>query len=223
MTTKKPVLTIGNRAYSSWSLRGWLAVEHVDLDVDIVRLPMDTPEFERRIGHHSPSRRVPALKLGDETIWDSLAIIETLAERFPAANLWPTDAADRAHARSVAAEMHASFTTLRTQLPFNCRASGRRVDIGAALAADIRRVVEIWQTCLARSAAPGPWLFGPFTGADAMYAPVASRFSTYGIELTDDAAAYVRTVLAAPAMRAWTVAAAAEPEIIEAEEVGVVD
>jgi glutathione S-transferase len=220
-------LIIGNRNYSSWSLRAWLVAARCGVPLEVVRLPLDTPEFAARVHALSPSGRVPALQMDGVQVWDSLAIAETLAERFPAAGLWPADAAARAEARAISAEMHAGFGALRRELPMNIRAR-RRVDVSAAAAADIARVCGIWASCRARFAAEGPWLFGAWSIADAMYAPVVTRFVTYGVgeagdEGTADApvAAYIRTTCAEPLLAAWSALAREEIEVVEADEAGV--
>lgn len=220
-------LIIGNRNYSSWSLRAWLVAARCGMPLEVVRLPLDTPEFAARVHALSPSGRVPALQLDGFQVWDSLAIAETLAERFPAAGLWPADAAARAEARAISAEMHAGFGALRRELPMNIRAR-RRVDVSAAAAADIARVCGIWASCRARFAAEGPWLFGAWSIADAMYAPVVTRFVTYGVgEAGDDGtadapvAAYIRTTCAEPLLAAWSALAREESEVVEADEAGV--
>ena len=210
-------LAIGNRTYSSWSMRGWLAVARSGLECDIVRLPMDTPEFEVRIGQHSPTRQVPVLHHDGRVIWDSLAIIEYCSEQGRC--LWPADTSHRALARCVSAEMHAGFPTIRSTLPFNCRATGRRVAGSAELAAEVERVVRIWTQCR-EQAAGGPWLFGEFSGADAMYAPVALRFRTYGVELPAIASDYAATVANDAIVGEWVALAREETEVIEAEERG---
>jgi glutathione S-transferase len=220
-------LIIGNRNYSSWSLRAWLVAARCGVPLEVVRLPLDTPEFAARVHALSPSGRVPALQLDGLQVWDSLAIAETLAERFPAAGLWPADAAARAEARAISAEMHAGFGALRRELPMNIRAR-RRVDVSAAAATDIARVCGIWASCRARFPAKGPWLFGAWSIADAMYAPVVTRFVTYGVgeagdEGTADApvAAYIRTTCAEPLLAAWSALAREESEVVEADEAGV--
>ncbi len=213
-------LVIGNRSYSSWSLRGWLAVAGSGLECDIIRIPLDTPEFEARIGEYSPTRQVPVLCHAGRVIWDSLAIIEYCSEQ--GTSLWPADPSRRALARCVSAEMHAGFATIRSTLPFNCRATGRRVRGSAELAAEVERVVRIWTQCR-EQAAEGPWLFGGFSGADAMFAPVALRFRTYGVELPAVASDYASVVANDERIQAWVALAREEPEVIEVEEVGLVE
>ena len=161
---------------------------------------------------------MPVLKLGEETIWDSLAIAETAAERWPDRRLWPQDGARRAHARAISAEMHSGFAALREQMPMNCRAMGRQVTLTGELTSDIDRVIAIWSDC--RHRYRGDWLFGDFSIADAMYAPVALRLRTYGIELPESAAYYPQRLLQSAAMQEWLAAAEVEVEIIEQAEVG---
>lgn len=214
-----PLLVIGNKNYSSWSLRGWLALRKAGVDFEEQRLPLDTPEFSRDICTLSPSRRVPALHDGDLCIWDSLAIGEYANERWAGGGLLPQDRAERARARAFMAEMHAGFSALRARMPMNCRAEGRRVAIDEKLQADIDRIFAIWSECLERSG--GPWLFGKFSLADAAYVPVALRFCSYGVQGPAPVQAYVATVLADPDVAAWVQAGRAEKEVVEADEAGI--
>ena len=212
-------LVCGNRNYSSWSLRAWLCLRRAGYDPDTVVLPMDTPEFSARIADLSPSRRVPVLWLGDECVWDSLAIAETVNERLAAGRLWPEEARRRAFGRCMAAEMHSSFAALRAELPMNCRARGRTVAISEAAARDIERVCSLWEAARAM-AAPGPWLLGAWSIADAMFAPVVLRFRGYQVTLPPVATSYVETWLADADLQAWIDAAQQEPWRIDHEEVG---
>jgi glutathione S-transferase len=214
------LIVIGNRNYSSWSLRGWLALKKSGAVFTVKRLAIDTPEFHREIGRYSPTRRVPALHHDGLVVWDSLAIAEYANETFAGGALWPADAAARAQARAASAEMHAGFPALRAQMPMNCRATGRSVPATAELRVDIERVRTIWHACRERFAAAGPWLFGRFSIADAMYAPVASRFRTYGVVLDGIEAAYATQLLGDADVRSWFAAAAVEREVISAEEIG---
>ena len=183
------------------------------------RVALDTESTSHDIGEFSAAGRVPVLKLGDETIWDSLAIAETVAERWPDKQLWPADPAARAHARSISAEMHSGFEVLRECMPMNCRAMGRQVSLPDELTDDIDRVIHIWSDCHKRYG--GPWLFGEqFSIADAMYAPVALRFRTYGINLPESALVYAHRLLESSAMQDWLVAAETEIDVIDREEVG---
>ncbi len=211
-------LILGNKAYSSWSLRGWLMVKLTGAAFDEVVVPLDRPETKTAIRAHSPSGRVPALKAEGLAVWDTLAIAEYLHERFPEAGLWPEDPAARAHARSIAAEMHAGFPALRARLPMDLKRAppgpGAGFAVDGTLAGEIARIVAIWSDCRARAEA-GDFLFGRFGAADAFYAPVATRFVTYGIALEGAAADYRDALLARPDLREWTAAAKAEPWIIE--------
>jgi glutathione S-transferase len=208
-------LVIGDKNFSSWSLRPWLAMKAAGIPFAEEHVRLRQKETKQAILRHSPAGKVPALKSGGEVVWDSLAILEFLAERHPDKYLWPEDPAARAAARSISAEMHAGFATLRNDMPMDLLARLPSPPIGEALASDIRRVVAIWKDARARFGSGGPYLFGAFTNADAMYAPVATRFRTYGVDLAafgDDgtASAYAGAILAMPAMAAWTEGAEAE-------------
>ena len=216
-------ITLGNKNYSSWSLRAWLVLQQTGADFDEQVIPLRRPDSKARIRAVSPSGRVPLLRVRAGrrrwAIWDSLAIAEYLAERFPEAGLWPEEPGARATARAVAAEMHAGFGALRTFMPMDfCRrhdAFGAKVRQASDVAADIERIVEIWDDCRTRfGRKEGDFLFGGFGAADAAFAPVASRFATYGVPLSGAAAAYRDAVLAWPPMRAWRRAAKAEPWVI---------
>jgi len=211
-------LTMGNKNYSSWSLRPWILMKHLGLAFAEQVLPLDTPEFARDIVKYSPTGRVPILRHGELLVWDSLAICEYVCELAGAG--WPRDGAARAVARSVCAEMHSGFGALRTQWPMNARARDRKTPDDAARSADIARIGEIWSQCRARFGESGPWLFGAYCVADAMYAPVVLRFHTYGAALDGASAAYAATVLADPHLQSWLEAARAEPWTIEASEIG---
>ena len=185
-----------------------------------IRLPLDTPEFDEQVRRYSPSGRVPVLLIDGKPVWDSLAIAETLNERFPQAGLWPDDAEARALARSISAEMHSGFEALREAMPMNCRAMGRRVTLPDAVAKDIDRVFEIWADCRRRFGDGGGWLFNRFSIADAMYAPVVLRFRTYGINLPDAACHYPARLLQSEAMQNWLAACESEVEVLEQDEKG---
>lgn len=216
----KPVLFIGNKNYSSWSLRAWLLLSEAGIAFDEERIPLDTPEFAGRISRISPAGRVPVLMLDGEPVWDSLAIAETVAERWPEKHLWPADLRARAHARSISAEMHSGFVALRDAMPMNCRAMGRKVPLTDELDADIRRALAIWADCAARYGSEHGWLFGTFSVADAMYAPLVLRFRTYGVEVPQAAGAFPARVLESRAMQAWLAAAESEVEVVEKDEKG---
>ncbi len=216
----RPKLVIGNKNYSSWSLRSWLLLAESGIDFDEVRLALDTEDFAAEIDQHSPAGRVPVLELDGEKIWDSLAIAETVAERWPEKNLWPTDAKLRARARSLAAEMHSGFFALRDAMPMNCRAMGRKVALPQALTDDIDRVFDIWSACQKAQSTDGDWLFGRFGIVDTMYAPVVLRFRTYGINLPESASRYPQRLLQSEKLQNWLADAESELEVIEHDEVG---
>lgn len=211
-------LVIGNKNYSSWSLRPWLLMREAGIEFRERRIALDVPSTKDEIASVSPAGRVPVLIHGDTHVWDSLAIAETLAELYPDRHLWPKDEDARAHARSLSAEMHSGFSALRNEMPMNCRAMGRKVPLGEDLTKDIDRVIDIWVDCHKRYG--GDWLFGEFSIADAMYAPVALRFRTYGINLPESAMNYPRRLLASEAMQEWLLDAESETEVIEADEKG---
>lgn len=202
-------LFIGTRAWSSWSLRPWLALKATGAPFKETLIELRTPQSKAEFLKHSPAGKVPILKVDGFAIWDSLAICEYLAEAFPAAKLWPADPIARARARSVSAEMHAGFTPLRQAMSMDINARHPTPAMTPELAADIKRIQEMWNECRRDfgTKAEGPYLFGGFTIADAMYAPVATRFVTYGITLDPGARAYVDTIMAMPAVREWARAA----------------
>ena len=210
-------LVIGNKNTSSWSLRPWLALRHARLPFSELNINLRDPDAKAQILRHSPSGKVPALLMDGRAIWDTLAILEFLAETHPEAGLWPKPPEARALARSVSAEMHSSFQALRQVCPMDFLARTPRSELPDDVAADARRIVTLWQDCRRGFGAGGPFLFGRFSAADAMYAPVASRFRTYLPDLAphgDDgtAQAYVETLFALPEMAAWKQGAKAETE-----------
>jgi len=212
-------LVIGNKNYSSWSLRAWIALRHLGLEFDEVLLRLDTPETREHLERYGPSGRVPVLRADLLTVWDSQAICELAAE--VTGRGWPREREVRAVARAVSAEMHSGFATLRSLWPMNARARNRRTAMTAALAADVERIDELWNDCRHRFGAGGPWLFGAdYTIADAMYAPVVLRFNTYGARVSDTARWYMATVLEDPLLQEWITAARAEPWTIDSDEVG---
>src|SRR5262245_8065634 len=201
-------LLIGNKNTSTWSLRSWLAMTHAGIAFSEINVDLRAPDAKAQILRHSPSGKVPALVTDGGVIWDSLAILEFLADAHPDAQLWPTAAGARAFARSVSAEMHSGFQALRDHCPMDFLARAPRAGLPEQVAADVRRGVAVWQDCRRRHGKGGPFLVGRFSAADAMYAPVASRFRTYLPDLApygDDglAQAYVETLFALPAMSAW--------------------
>jgi glutathione S-transferase len=211
-------LVIGNKNYSSWSLRPWLAMRQAGLPFREVRIPLYTPESKAQIRSYSPSGKVPCLVDGALAVWDSLAICEYLAERHPQAKLWPADPHARAVARSISAEMHSGFQNLRSNMSMNCRkrfpGMGRTVEV----AGEIERVQRSWGEAREKHSAGGPFLFGAFTIADAMYAPVVLRFRTYAVQLNPVCREYADAILALPAMQQWLADAEAETEVIAAFE-----
>ena len=215
MTVK---LIIGNKNYSSWSLRAWFLLHEAGIEFDETRIVLDQGDTAKLIAQFTSAGRVPVLILDDVTVWDTLAIAETAAERWPDKQLWPADASARAHARSISAEMHSGFENLRTMMPMNCRAMGRKVALPDELTEEIDRVISIWSDCNHRYG--GEWLFGTFSIADAMFAPVVLRFRTYGINLPDSAKVYANRVLESMAMQEWLAAAETEIEVIEHDEIG---
>ena len=207
---QKMKLIIGDRNYSSWSLRPWLAARQAGLPFEEVCIPLRTAGSKANIYQHSPSGKVPCLIHDDTLVWDSLAICEYLAELVPA--LWPTDHTVRAEARSVSAEMHSGFAALRQGMGMDIRASKPFDGRTSAVGADIARIVAIWESCRSRFAVGGDFLFGEFSIADAMFAPVVWRFLTHAVDLPPASQAWVETMLALPAMREWQAAALAEAE-----------
>ena len=212
-------LYIGNKNYSSWSLRGWLMLKESGLAFDEVLIPLDQSNTKTELLRLSPSGRVPALKHGELTVWDSLAIGEYLAEICPDKQLWPADPATRAVARSISAEMHSGFAPLRDHCPMNIRSSFPNRGVTPEVQSDINRITALWRE-QRRKLAPeaGPFLFGHFTVTDAMFAPVVSRFRTYRIDLDELCQAYADAVWALPSYKAWQEAAGHEPMIIESAE-----
>jgi len=207
-------LVIGNKNYSSWSMRPWVAMAAFGIPFEEVRVSLDRPETSSLIAKYSSAGKVPVLIAGETTIWDSLAICEYLAEQFPDKGMWPHDVAARAIARSICAEMHSGFTGLRTAMWMNIRANFPGKGRTPAAQADIARVCEIWEDCLARSG-PHQFLFGDFSIADAYYAPVVMRFRTYGVWLPPAVQAYVDRVVAHPAVARWINEAMQENDRIE--------
>jgi len=210
---------LGNKNYSSWSLRPWLALKHTTLAFDEVVIPLYQPSSRETALKYSPSGRLPALHHGAITVWESLAICEYLAETFPNFELWPMDPAARTRARSVSTEMATGFQALRAHLPMNVRSSFPGRDVAPEVQADINRMMALWRDCRTRfGGKQGDFLFGRFTIADAMFAPVVTRFRTYRIDLEREADAYCERIMALPAMQEWVSAAKNEPMIVEAFE-----
>jgi len=215
-------VVIGNKNYSSWSMRGWLMARIAGIEFEEVVIPLDLPETQPAIRKHSPSGRVPVLLHRGLAIWESLAIAEYLNDLKPEAGLWPSSAAARAHARAISAEMHAGFAELRNNMPMNIRASYPGKGMTPGVRADIERITGLWRDCRKRFAGAfqkdDGFLFGTFGAADAMYAPVVTRLRTYGVKVDSDGDAYCNAVLAHPAVKEWIDAAKHEPWLISAYE-----
>lgn len=203
-------LFIGNKCFSSWSLRPWVAMKYIGMDFTETLVRLRTPESAANLAKVSPTGQVPVLKHDGRIVWETLAILEYLADLKPEAELWPTDLGARALARSVATEMHSGFREVRYGWPMNLRRPKSHKPLDADGEKQRARIETIWRQCREQYGQGGPFLFGHFTAADAMYAPVVTRFDTYGGELAPDTRAYVDAVLATPAMREWYAGAAAE-------------
>lgn len=206
-------LVIGNKRYSSWSLRAWLTLKQTGKPFREIRLPLFTPEFEKKIKKYSPGGKVPCLIDGKTAVWESLAICEYVAEHFPAARLWPKESGARAYGRSIANEMHAGFPELRKNLPMDCTSKITKI-IPNEAAEDIARVTAIWREARKKYGKGGPFLLGRFSVADAMYAPVVTRFATYGVKVDPVSQKYMDAILALPATREWIAAAKSETETV---------
>lgn len=211
-------LIIGNKNYSSWSLRPWIALKVKGIPFNEKVIPLYEPGSREEILKYSPAGKVPVLIDGDEHVWESLAILEHLAERFPEAHLWPQDARARSHARVVATEMHAGFMALRRDCTMNMWLPPKPRPLSDEVKADVARIEALWGECRARYGQGGPFLFGDFTAADAMYAPVVSRFHTYGIPVGATSRAYMEAMMALPAWAAWYDAAMKETWIMRHNE-----
>ena len=209
-------LVIGNKNYSSWSMRPWLALRANNIPFEEVFIALYTGEADKqRILSFSRSGKVPILVDGDVAVWDSLAIVEYVAERFPEKRLWPEHPAHRAHARAISAEMHSGFAALRNECGMNLHRPVRAIELSDEARANVARIQEIWAECRARYGQSGPFLFGSFCAADAMFAPVVHRFRTFAIAVSKDTQAYMDTMMALPAFAEWTKAGLAETIVIE--------
>ncbi|BAY24363.1 glutathione S-transferase domain protein [Calothrix sp. NIES-2100] len=211
-------LVIGNKNYSSWSLRPWLALKQFGVEFEEICIPLYTPETASKIQQYSPSKKVPVLLHNHQSIWDSLAICEYLAEEFPDMDWWSEDKINRALARSISAEMHSGFQNLRQNMPMNCRAKLPGKGLTPEVQKDIDRITSIWQQFRSKFAADGDMLFGKFTIADAMFAPVVLRFVTYDVQLDSISRKYVETILELPAIQEWIQAAKTETEVLSQYE-----
>ena len=212
-------LIIGNKNYSSWSFRPWIAMKVAGIAFDETVISLNAPDFKAQVSPHSGTGKVPVLIDGGVKVWESLAILEHLADRFPDAGLWPSDSAARAHARTVSSEMHAGFLPLRRACPMNLWRPVKRRDLSDDATTNVRRIDALWADCRERFGAGGPFLFGAFGAADAMYAPVVSRFHTYDVAVGPAARAYMAAVMALPAWAEWTAAALQEPWVLPEDEV----
>jgi glutathione S-transferase len=214
-------LVIANKNYSSWSMRPWIAMKAAGIAFDEVLIPFGSPlgneEFKQRLAAYTPAGMVPVLIDGDTHIWETLAIIEYLAEAFPDRRLWPADGKARTQARVLASEMHAGFAALRRECPMNIRRPVWARELSAAALANVARIEAMWGECRARHG--GPFLFGKFCAADAMYAPVVTRLHTYGIKVDRDTLGYMEAVMALPAFAEWRAGALAESAIVAEDEI----
>jgi len=207
-------LVIGNKNYSSWSMRPWIGLKAAGIPFDEEVISLYVDGSKEQILKHSPGGKVPVLIEGDVHVWESLAILEYAADKFPNAGLWPSDLTARAHARAISTEMHAGFAALREECGMNLWRPPAKKALSAAALADVARVQEIWTGCRERFGQGGPFLFGRFTSADAMYAPVVARFATYAIDVNATAAAYMRAMTSLAAWQEWRRAALRETWVI---------
>ena len=212
-------LIIGNKNYSSWSLRPWYLLKQFDVAFNEIRVPLFTEQTPAQLSPYFSNNKVPVLKDGELLVWDTLAIMEYVNERYLDGKAWPDDAAARAWARSYSAEMHASFAALRNALPMNCRKHFPQYPLTKDVQKDVVRISALWAASRERYGDSGPWLFGSYSIADAMFAPVVLRFSGYDVALDEMAQAYVKHVLKQPAIIEWVEAGKQETEIIEEDEV----
>ncbi|NNF76941.1 MAG: glutathione S-transferase family protein [Rhizobiales bacterium] len=210
-------LIIANKNYSSWSFRPWLAMKAAGIEFRETVVPFDEPNHNKHFLEFSPSKKVPVLQHGDLTLWESLAIMEYVADLHPDCNLWPDDVVQRGTARAVSHEMHGGFGALRAECPMNMRRKIAAIPVSEAVRADVARIETIWATCL--EASGGPFLFGEFTNADAMYGPVVNRFEVYELSAARHVETYSQTMKSLPAWQEWSEASKAEPWTVEEEEV----
>ena len=215
----KSLLIIGNKNYSSWSLRAWLMLKHAGEDFEEIRVPLHVPGYQLKLSYFSPAGKVPAYRDGELTVWDSLSIAEYLYESYP--TLWPADKVKRAIARSISAEMHSGFMAMRKAMPMNIRGRGRHITTSPELEADITRIKSIWRDLRMQNEADGAWLFGEYSIADAMFAPVVFRFLTYGVNEQGVVENYMKTVMDDPFMQEWVRASELEQEVLVNNEVGI--
>mgnify|MGYP001828822935 CR=1 FL=1 len=212
-------LIIGNKNYSSWSLRPWLLLKHFDIPFEEVRIPLFTDGFEVTLAQYTDAGKVPVLHDAGLVVWDSLAICEYISEQYLDGQGWPNDPTPRAEARSASAEMHSSFTRIREHMPMNCRAR-HEIDFSTEVSSEIKRVDALWQSLREKYRSRGDWLCGGFSIADCMYAPMASRFHSYRPALSTSSQAYVQSLIDHPQMQLWYSQATSEKEVIPPYEVG---
>jgi glutathione S-transferase len=204
-------LVLANKAYSSWSMRPWMVLKHFGIPFEEIVVPMNRPETRAEMLQHAPSGKSPSLHDGSVSVWDSLAIIEYVAESYPVFPIWPRGTEARAYARSLAAEMHSGFMALRRECPMNIRRPRRAIKVSEEALADVQRIDEAFVDARGRFGGAGAFLFGEFSAADAMFAPVVNRFDTYDLPVSDTTRAYMAAMKALPAWREWERDAFAEP------------
>jgi glutathione S-transferase len=211
-------LVIANKAYSSWSLRPWILLAHFKIPFEEIVVPLDLPDTRKRILKHAPTAKCPSLHDGPISVWESLAIVEYIAEKYPDKAIWPKAKAARAHARSLSSEMHAGFQALRQHCPTNFRRPVRKIELTEAVEADVARIEEAWAHTRRTYGKAGPFLFGRFSAADAMFAPVVNRLHVYDVKVKKATRDYMNAVMALPAWKAWINDAEAEEWRIEKYE-----
>ena len=214
-------LVIGNKNYSSWSLRAWLLLSAYDIPFEEVEIKLFTEHTRKELQEYTQAGKVPVLHDEDVIVWDSLAICEYVSEKYLGGQGWPSGPSERAQARSYSAEMHSGFFAIREKMPMNCRANNRQIDIDDKLEKEISRIDQIWSELREKNAAKGPWLFGEFSIVDCMFAPVVFRFFTYQVILSEAAEQYANTVLAQPKVQHWLEQSLESAELLEAFEVGL--
>lgn len=224
MQEKEQVLTliIGNKNYSSWSLRPWILLKKYSISFEEKRIALFTKTTDKELADYQSNNKVPVLVHGDSIIWDSLSIIEYISEQFLQGRGWPADSNARAYARSMSAEMHSSFSALRQEMPMNCRKQFKGIKLSSDAEADVERVANLWINCHRKFGVAGPWIAGDFSAVDAMYIPVALRLAGYGIKCSGFAAEYVQTVVNDESVQEWMQAGIKEKEIIEEDEIELI-
>lgn len=216
---EKPTLIIGNKNYSSWSLRPWIFMCQNEIDFNEKRVALFVESMETELKEYDSDTKVPILKHGNLIVWDSLSIMEYVSEQFLDSKGWPTDISARAVARSISAEMHSSFSNVRNELPMNCRKKFNNIKLSIEAQKEVQRIISLWRKCRNQYGAEGEWLFGKYSIADAMFAPIALRFDGYNVALEGIEKEYIQSVLNQPCIIDWIAAGKLEKEIIEADEV----